>query len=86
MSGSGAPGPGAAPCRFAHYFVLCGIDAESGLEPDELPSCILPFPSTPKNVTELKNKIISVGSNAFSKMFIFGAFMTGCELIMLGKG
>ncbi|KAM9204025.1 DENN domain-containing protein 5B isoform 1-T1 [Mergus octosetaceus] len=36
MSGSGAPGPGAAPCRFAHYFVLCGIDAESGLEPDEL--------------------------------------------------
>uniref|UniRef100_A0A8C5IIT2 DENN domain-containing protein 5B n=1 Tax=Junco hyemalis TaxID=40217 RepID=A0A8C5IIT2_JUNHY len=36
MSGSGNPGPGAAPCRFAHYFVLCGIDAESGLEPDEL--------------------------------------------------
>ncbi|XP_074000710.1 DENN domain-containing protein 5B isoform X2 [Numenius arquata] len=36
MSGSGGPGPGAAPCRFAHYFVLCGIDAESGLEPDEL--------------------------------------------------
>ncbi|KAM6306900.1 LOW QUALITY PROTEIN: DENN domain-containing protein 5B-like [Podargus strigoides] len=34
MSGSGASGPGAAPCRFAHYFVLCGIDAE--LEPDEL--------------------------------------------------
>ncbi|XP_066175854.1 DENN domain-containing protein 5B isoform X2 [Sylvia atricapilla] len=36
MSGSGNAGPGAAPCRFAHYFVLCGIDAESGLEPDEL--------------------------------------------------
>ncbi|XP_020644665.2 DENN domain-containing protein 5B isoform X1 [Pogona vitticeps] len=41
MSGGGSaapPGPGSssAPCRFAHYFVLCGIDAESGLEPDEL--------------------------------------------------
>ncbi|XP_063528664.1 DENN domain-containing protein 5B isoform X4 [Pongo pygmaeus] len=41
MSGSGAaPGPssGSSPaaCRFAHYFVLCGIDADSGLEPDEL--------------------------------------------------
>lgn len=37
--GSGAPsgpGSGSAPCRFAHYFVLCGIDADSGLEPDEL--------------------------------------------------
>uniref|UniRef100_A0A8D0DRS8 DENN domain containing 5B n=1 Tax=Salvator merianae TaxID=96440 RepID=A0A8D0DRS8_SALMN len=30
------PGSGSAPCRFAHYFVLCGIDADSGLEPDEL--------------------------------------------------
>ncbi|XP_047284380.1 DENN domain-containing protein 5B isoform X12 [Homo sapiens] len=41
MSGScAAPGPGSgsspAACRFAHYFVLCGIDADSGLEPDEL--------------------------------------------------
>ncbi|XP_077791231.1 DENN domain-containing protein 5B isoform X3 [Podarcis muralis] len=39
MSGSAAPpgpGSGSAPCRFAHYFVLCGIDADSGLEPDEL--------------------------------------------------
>lgn len=31
-----APGTGAAPCRFAHYFVTCGIDVETGLEPDEL--------------------------------------------------
>ncbi|XP_026550881.1 DENN domain-containing protein 5B isoform X1 [Notechis scutatus] len=42
MSGGGSggapsgPGSGSAPCRFAHYFVLCGIDADSGLEPDEL--------------------------------------------------
>ncbi|XP_058138997.1 DENN domain-containing protein 5B isoform X2 [Dasypus novemcinctus] len=39
MSAGGAgPGPGSsgAACRFAHYFVLCGIDADSGLEPDEL--------------------------------------------------
>nr|XP_035955430.1 DENN domain-containing protein 5B isoform X2 [Halichoerus grypus] len=43
MSGSGAApgsgsGSGSSPtaCRFAHYFVLCGIDADSGLEPDEL--------------------------------------------------
>ncbi|XP_058511727.1 DENN domain-containing protein 5B isoform X1 [Ochotona princeps] len=39
-SGGTAPGPGSgsspAACRFAHYFVLCGIDADSGLEPDEL--------------------------------------------------
>lgn len=26
----------AAPCRFAHYFAICGIDTETGLEPDEL--------------------------------------------------
>ncbi|XP_047431086.1 DENN domain-containing protein 5B isoform X3 [Mugil cephalus] len=35
MSGSSAAS-GAAPCRFAHYFVICGIDTETGLEPDEL--------------------------------------------------
>ncbi|KAM3587725.1 uncharacterized protein V6R79_012828 [Siganus canaliculatus] len=35
MSGSPAVS-GAAPCRFAHYFVICGIDTETGLEPDEL--------------------------------------------------
>ncbi|KAJ8332117.1 hypothetical protein SKAU_G00429020 [Synaphobranchus kaupii] len=35
MSGS-TMGSGAAPCRFAHYFVICGIDTETGLEPDEL--------------------------------------------------
>ncbi|KAK1167163.1 DENN domain-containing protein 5B-like isoform X3 [Acipenser oxyrinchus oxyrinchus] len=29
-------GSGMAPCRFAHYFVICGIDTETGLEPDEL--------------------------------------------------
>uniref|UniRef100_A0A669FB88 DENN/MADD domain containing 5B n=1 Tax=Oreochromis niloticus TaxID=8128 RepID=A0A669FB88_ORENI len=35
MSGTSA-GSAAAPCRFAHYFVICGIDTETGLEPDEL--------------------------------------------------
>ncbi|XP_039647982.1 DENN domain-containing protein 5B-like isoform X7 [Perca fluviatilis] len=35
MSGSSAVS-GAAPCRFAHYFAVCGIDTETGLEPDEL--------------------------------------------------
>ncbi|XP_070709661.1 DENN domain-containing protein 5B [Pempheris klunzingeri] len=35
MSGSSAAS-GAAPCRFAHYFAICGIDTETGLEPDEL--------------------------------------------------
>uniref|UniRef100_A0A672N434 DENN domain-containing protein 5B n=1 Tax=Sinocyclocheilus grahami TaxID=75366 RepID=A0A672N434_SINGR len=29
-------GSGSAPCRFAHYFVICGIDNETGLEPDAL--------------------------------------------------
>ncbi|XP_076023478.1 DENN domain-containing protein 5B-like isoform X2 [Genypterus blacodes] len=24
------------PCRFAHYFVICGLDTGTGLEPDEL--------------------------------------------------
>ncbi|XP_068134357.1 LOW QUALITY PROTEIN: DENN domain-containing protein 5B [Hyperolius riggenbachi] len=34
---SSSPGPGSAPPpRLAHYFVLCGTDADSGLEPDEL--------------------------------------------------
>uniref|UniRef100_A0A672ZF02 DENN domain-containing protein 5B-like n=1 Tax=Sphaeramia orbicularis TaxID=375764 RepID=A0A672ZF02_9TELE len=26
---------GSASCRFAHYFVVCGLDTETGLEPDE---------------------------------------------------
>ncbi|XP_066561369.1 DENN domain-containing protein 5B isoform X1 [Amia ocellicauda] len=30
------PGSATAPCRFAHYFVICGIDTETGLEPDDL--------------------------------------------------
>ncbi|ELK25672.1 DENN domain-containing protein 5B [Myotis davidii] len=41
MSRSGAapsPGLGSSPaaCRFSHYFVLCRIDTDSKLEPDEL--------------------------------------------------
>uniref|UniRef100_A0A8C7UF85 DENN/MADD domain containing 5B n=1 Tax=Oncorhynchus mykiss TaxID=8022 RepID=A0A8C7UF85_ONCMY len=40
MSGTNAAS-GAAPCRFAHYFVICGIDTETGLEPDELDSGIM---------------------------------------------
>uniref|UniRef100_A0A3P8PZ27 DENN domain containing 5B n=1 Tax=Astatotilapia calliptera TaxID=8154 RepID=A0A3P8PZ27_ASTCA len=35
-SGGTSAGSAAAPCRFAHYFVICGIDTETGLEPDEL--------------------------------------------------
>ncbi|XP_030644584.1 DENN domain-containing protein 5B isoform X3 [Chanos chanos] len=35
MSAS-STGSGSALCRFAHYFVVCGIDTETGLEPDEL--------------------------------------------------
>ncbi|XP_019375140.1 PREDICTED: DENN domain-containing protein 5A isoform X2 [Gavialis gangeticus] len=34
MSGGG--GGSAAPGRFADYFVICGLDTETGLEPDEL--------------------------------------------------
>uniref|UniRef100_A0A7N6AQJ8 DENN domain containing 5B n=1 Tax=Anabas testudineus TaxID=64144 RepID=A0A7N6AQJ8_ANATE len=34
MSGSSAVS-GSAPCRFAHYFVICGIDTDTGLEPDD---------------------------------------------------
>ncbi|XP_028305349.1 DENN domain-containing protein 5B isoform X1 [Gouania willdenowi] len=33
---AGSAGSAAAPCRFAHYFVICGIDTETGLEPDQL--------------------------------------------------
>uniref|UniRef100_A0AAZ3RF90 DENN/MADD domain containing 5A n=1 Tax=Oncorhynchus tshawytscha TaxID=74940 RepID=A0AAZ3RF90_ONCTS len=29
-------GKGSNSCRFADYFVICGLDTESGLEPDEL--------------------------------------------------
>lgn len=32
MSGGGSSAPG----RFADYFVICGLDTETGLEPDEL--------------------------------------------------
>lgn len=34
MSGTAAAS-GSASCRFAHYFVVCGLDAETGLEPDD---------------------------------------------------
>lgn len=34
MSGSAAA-TGSASCRFAHYFVVCGVDSETGLEPDD---------------------------------------------------
>lgn len=30
-----------APSRFAHYFVVCGLDPETGLEPDELAALYL---------------------------------------------
>ncbi|XP_061318934.1 DENN domain-containing protein 5A isoform X7 [Pezoporus flaviventris] len=40
MSGGGGSGGGggssSAPGRFADYFVICGLDTETGLEPDEL--------------------------------------------------
>lgn len=36
-----------------------------------------------KMLQEKTNKTIAVGSNVFSKMFIFGGFMTGYELITL---
>ena len=34
MSGTAAA-TGSASCRFAHYFVECGVDTETGLEPDD---------------------------------------------------
>uniref|UniRef100_A0A6Q2Y7T5 DENN domain containing 5B n=1 Tax=Esox lucius TaxID=8010 RepID=A0A6Q2Y7T5_ESOLU len=37
--------PLGAPCRFAHYFVICGIDTETGLEPDELEHQNIPLTS-----------------------------------------
>ncbi|KAJ3595822.1 hypothetical protein NHX12_002236 [Muraenolepis orangiensis] len=33
MNGFSAAG-GSASCRFAHYFVVCGVDTETGLEPE----------------------------------------------------
>ncbi|KAM9854923.1 DENN domain-containing protein 5B-like [Aulostomus maculatus] len=35
MNGTVAAASGAASCRFAHYFVECGVDPETGLEPDD---------------------------------------------------
>ncbi|XP_068168280.1 DENN domain-containing protein 5B-like isoform X2 [Antennarius striatus] len=34
MNGSAAAA-GAASCRFAHYFAVCGVDTDTGLEPDQ---------------------------------------------------
>ncbi|XP_065813435.1 DENN domain-containing protein 5B [Labrus bergylta] len=34
MNGTAGSITGAASCRFAHYFVVCGVDTETGLEPD----------------------------------------------------
>lgn len=36
MSGGGGGSSPSAPGRFADYFVICGLDTETGLEPDEL--------------------------------------------------
>uniref|UniRef100_A0AAY4AZX3 DENN domain-containing protein 5B n=1 Tax=Denticeps clupeoides TaxID=299321 RepID=A0AAY4AZX3_9TELE len=36
MSASGGSGSALAPCRFALYFCACGLDTDTGLEPDEL--------------------------------------------------
>uniref|UniRef100_A0AAR2L8F8 UDENN domain-containing protein n=1 Tax=Pygocentrus nattereri TaxID=42514 RepID=A0AAR2L8F8_PYGNA len=33
---AGPAGCGSAPHRFAHYFIICGLDNETGLEPDAL--------------------------------------------------
>ncbi|XP_041852569.1 DENN domain-containing protein 5B-like [Melanotaenia boesemani] len=35
MNGTAAAAGGSASCRFAHYFVVCGVDTETGLEPDD---------------------------------------------------
>uniref|UniRef100_A0AAX7TEV2 DENN domain containing 5B n=1 Tax=Astatotilapia calliptera TaxID=8154 RepID=A0AAX7TEV2_ASTCA len=35
-----AAATGSASCRFAHYFVVCGVDTETGLEPDDGAGCI----------------------------------------------
>lgn len=43
MSGGGGGG-GSAPSRFADYFVICGLDTETGLEPDELSGECAPNP------------------------------------------
>lgn len=34
--GGGGSSSSSAPGRFADYFVICGLDTETGLEPDEL--------------------------------------------------
>uniref|UniRef100_A0A3B3UGZ1 DENN/MADD domain containing 5B n=1 Tax=Poecilia latipinna TaxID=48699 RepID=A0A3B3UGZ1_9TELE len=35
MNGTAAATGGSASCRFAHYFVVCGVDTQTGLEPDD---------------------------------------------------
>uniref|UniRef100_A0A8C2FQY1 DENN/MADD domain containing 5B n=1 Tax=Cyprinus carpio TaxID=7962 RepID=A0A8C2FQY1_CYPCA len=55
-------GSGSAPCRFAHYFVVCGIDNETGLEPDALLMNILKDVSNPLFSLILIN-VLSAGEN-----------------------
>lgn len=43
-SGGVVGGGGSAPSRFADYFVICGLDTETGLEPDELSGECSPSP------------------------------------------
>lgn len=35
MNGVAGTTAGSGSCRFAHYFVVCGLDTDSGLEPDD---------------------------------------------------
>ncbi|CAL1592098.1 unnamed protein product [Knipowitschia caucasica] len=35
MSGATGTTAAAGSCRFAHYFVVCGLDSDTGLEPDD---------------------------------------------------
>ncbi|XP_065117631.1 DENN domain-containing protein 5A isoform X1 [Paramisgurnus dabryanus] len=47
-------------CRFADYFVICGLDTESGLEPDEL-SALCQYIQATKFRDDARGKLASAG-------------------------
>uniref|UniRef100_A0A672JHT9 DENN/MADD domain containing 5B n=1 Tax=Salarias fasciatus TaxID=181472 RepID=A0A672JHT9_SALFA len=56
MSGTAAAA-GSASCRFAHYFVVCGVDADTGLEPDDGAVLYMSFEQSPLR-RSFKSKVL----------------------------
>ena len=78
MSGTAAA-TAAASCRFAHYFVVCGVDADTGLEPDD--GAGRRSPQTQRNTSTLQESNMCV---TFNIELIEGLFVP-FKCVLIGR-